>query len=130
MLSAFATGFGATASASSPYFEAKAGGGGGSRTPVRKYSTVTSTCLAQVLKFRFSDLPGAGYLKNYPKLSFAAVSLGANLPLSCFNYAPFCLTGVDRWHADYLSSQSLVIIVCDYILFYLFNEPVETSTCS
>jgi hypothetical protein len=24
----------------------------------------------------------------------------------------------------------LVIIVCDYIMSYLFNEPVGTSTCS
>jgi len=32
---------------------AESNGGGGSRTPVRKYSTVTSTCLAQDLNFAF-----------------------------------------------------------------------------
>ena len=51
----------------STLFQFKDGGGGGNRTPVRELSTLTSTYVASVFKFRLSSLPEAGFSKGYLK---------------------------------------------------------------
>ena len=83
-------------------------------------------------KSRFLSLPGAGYGvkassgKSSPRAPCAHVR--GYPALVDVLQAPAGWVPVGRWPG--LSGQGVVIIVCDYIVSYLFNESVGTSACS
>ncbi len=64
-------------------------------------------------------------------LSFAACPAEENRPLACLYDAPFRPTDKNEGSAGcQLSSQGIVVVVCNYIFSRLFNESAGTSACN
>ena len=93
----------------------KNGGGGGSRTRVRKHSTRASTCLSRILSVSLQGPSGPGPLKliliSVSRLSHQALTVA--IPLVDALSRP---AGV-AWKDGSLCRYGVVIIVCDYIYF-------------
>ena len=105
------------------------GGGGGSRTRVRKYSTWASTCLSRTLVVGLRDPFGPGSLSliliKVSRVSHQAVAVAIPLVDAQTGFA-----GVTRQDGS-LSRYGVVIIVCDYIFgSHRFTSGQESSTCS
>ena len=91
------------------------GGGGGSRTRVRKHSTWASTCLSRSLCVSHQGPSGRGPFKliliRVSRLSHQALTVAIPLVDALSRSA-----GV-TWKDGSLSRYGVVIIVCDYIYF-------------
>ena len=104
------------------------GGGGGSRTRVRKHSTWASTCLSRTLSVSRQVPFGPGPFRLI--LIRGSLRLHQALTVAIPLVDVLSRSAGVTWKDGSLSSYSVVIIVCDYMFSRRLTSGQESSTCS